>query len=44
MNDFFSLKDQVAVITGANSGLGFRIWTAKEWSDMEPVVARVIFV
>ena len=31
-----------AEMVGANSGLGFRIWTAKEWSDTGQVLVGMI--
>lgn len=31
-----------AEMVGANSGLGFRIWTAKEWSDTSQVLVGMI--
>lgn len=31
-----------AEMVGANSGLGFRIWTAKEWSDTEQVLVGML--
>ena len=32
------------LITGANSGLGFRIWTAKEWSDTGQVLVGMLSI
>jgi taurine transport system permease protein len=33
-----------AEMVGANSGLGFRIWTAKEWSDTGQVLVGMISI
>jgi taurine transport system permease protein len=33
-----------AEMVGANSGLGFRIWTAKEWSDTGQVLVGMICI
>lgn len=33
-----------AEMVGANSGLGFRIWTAKEWSDTGQVLAGMLSI
>ncbi|BBM83309.1 ABC transporter permease [Candidatus Uabimicrobium amorphum] len=33
-----------AEMVGANSGLGFRIWTAKEWSDTSQVLVGMICI
>jgi taurine transport system permease protein len=33
-----------AEMVGANSGLGFRIWTAKEWSDTGQVLVGMLSI